>query len=85
MCNCEALAMLRHIYLGSFSLDPEDIRSLSLGATGTLVKGQGSHDFDFSLRGSMGLLKASVHWDQKGSNPLSIVFYSICAYLILVP
>jgi len=28
----KALASLRHIYLGSFFLDPEDIRKLSIGA-----------------------------------------------------
>jgi hypothetical protein len=32
LCECEALATLRHIYLGSFFLDPEDIRGLSLRA-----------------------------------------------------
>jgi len=32
LCDCEALASLRHVYLGSFFLEPEDIRSLGLGA-----------------------------------------------------
>ena len=31
LCECEALASLRHAYLGSF-LDPQDINSISLGA-----------------------------------------------------
>ena len=31
LCECEALASLRHVYLGSF-LEPEDITSISLGA-----------------------------------------------------
>jgi len=31
-CECEALASLRHAYLGSFFLEPEDITSLGLGA-----------------------------------------------------
>jgi hypothetical protein len=31
LCECEALASLRHVYLGSFFLDPEDIKSLHLG------------------------------------------------------
>jgi len=31
-CECEALASLRHAYLGSFFLEPEDIKSVSLGA-----------------------------------------------------
>ena len=26
LCGCEALASLRHVYLGSFFLEPEDIR-----------------------------------------------------------
>jgi hypothetical protein len=32
LCECEALATLRHAYLGSFFLDPEDIRELGIGA-----------------------------------------------------
>jgi len=32
LCECEALASLIHVYLGSFFLGPEDIRSLGLGA-----------------------------------------------------
>jgi hypothetical protein len=32
LCEYEALATLRHIYLGSFFLDPEGIRGPSLGA-----------------------------------------------------
>jgi hypothetical protein len=32
LCECEALASLRYVYLGSFFLEPEDIKNLSLGA-----------------------------------------------------
>ena len=32
LCEIEALASLRHAYLGSFFLELEDIRSLGLGA-----------------------------------------------------
>jgi hypothetical protein len=32
LCECEALALLRHMYLGSFFLELKDIKSLSLGA-----------------------------------------------------
>jgi len=32
LCECEALAFLRHMYPGSFFLEPEDIKSKSLGA-----------------------------------------------------
>ena len=31
LCECDALASLKHAYLGSF-LEPEDIKSISLGA-----------------------------------------------------
>jgi len=37
--ECEALASLRHVYLSSFFLDPEDIKSLSLGAIWNFSKG----------------------------------------------
>ena len=32
LCECEALASLRRTYLGSFFLESEDIKSISLGA-----------------------------------------------------
>ena len=35
------LASLRHQYLGSFFLDPEDIRVLGVGAIWNLIKGTG--------------------------------------------
>ena len=39
LCECEALATLRHAYLGSFFLESEDIKSISLGGpSGTLAK-----------------------------------------------
>jgi Fe2+ transport system protein FeoA len=39
LCECEALASLRHTYLGSFFLDPENIRKLSIGAVWNFVEG----------------------------------------------
>jgi hypothetical protein len=41
LCECEGLASLRHAYLGSFFLDPEDIRVLGVGAIWNLAKGTG--------------------------------------------
>ena len=32
LCKCEALTSLKHTYLGSFFFDPDDVRSVSLGA-----------------------------------------------------
>ena len=39
--ECEALASLRHTYLGSFFLDPQDIKRLNLGAIWNFRKGTG--------------------------------------------
>jgi len=41
LCACEALASLRHSRLGSFFLDPEDIRKPNIGATCKSAKGTG--------------------------------------------
>ena len=41
LCECEALASLRHAYLGSLFLDPEDIRELGMGAIWNFLKGTG--------------------------------------------
>jgi hypothetical protein len=41
LCECEALASLRHAYLGSFFLDPEDIKSLSMKAIWNFSKIRG--------------------------------------------
>ena len=41
LCECEALASLRHTYLGSFFLDLEDIRVLGVGAIWNFGKGTG--------------------------------------------
>jgi len=41
LCECEALASLRHAYLGSFFLEPKDIQSISLGAIWSFSKASG--------------------------------------------
>jgi hypothetical protein len=41
LCECKALASLRHKYPGSFFLDLEDIRVLGVGAIWNFVKGTG--------------------------------------------
>jgi hypothetical protein len=41
LCECAALASLRHVYLGSFYLEPEDIKSISVGAIWNLSKETG--------------------------------------------
>ena len=41
LCECDALASLRHAYLGCLFLDPEDIRELGMGAIWNLAKGTG--------------------------------------------
>jgi len=41
LCECEALASLRHAYVGSFLLDLEDIGELGTGAIWNFAKGTG--------------------------------------------
>jgi len=41
LCECEFLASPRHTCLGSFFLDSEDIRNLSIGAIWKFGKGKG--------------------------------------------
>ena len=50
LCECEGLASLRHIYLGSFILDPEDIRKLSIGVVWNLLMEQGSFNLVLNTR-----------------------------------
>jgi len=41
LCECEALATFTRTYLCSFFLEPEDVRSLSLGEIWNFTKGTG--------------------------------------------
>ena len=66
LCECEALASLRHMYLGSFFLEPEDIRSLGLGAIWNFSKATESHD---SIWDTKGLLKGLGASGLRGPEP----------------
>jgi len=46
LCECEAVASFRHTYLASFFLEPEDIKSISLGAIWNFSKVTGLPQFD---------------------------------------
>jgi len=41
LCEWEASASLRYTHMGSFFLDPEDVRKLSIGAIWNFAKGTG--------------------------------------------
>jgi hypothetical protein len=41
LCECEALASLRHAHLGSFFSGPDDIGELGVGAIWIFAKGTG--------------------------------------------
>ena len=51
LCECEALALLRRMYLGSFFLEPEDIKSISLRAIWNFSKATGLPWFDMGHKG----------------------------------
>jgi hypothetical protein len=55
LCECEALVSLRHVYLGSFFLDPVDIKNFSLGAIWNLSKRTGLPRTGIKLWGTKGL------------------------------
>jgi hypothetical protein len=40
LCQCEALATLKHM-MGSFFFNPQDVKSLSLGAISNFIKQRG--------------------------------------------
>jgi hypothetical protein len=71
LCECEALASLRHAYLGSLFLDPEDIRELGMGAIWNFSKEQSSYSLTQNM-GHKGPVK--VHRARKSSNPNTILF-----------
>jgi len=73
--TCEALATLRHHCLGSFSLNPEDVRNMALELSWVFIKGQNCHDLDFSSKGHKVLVeRPKFIGTQQGSNPLTHLF-----------
>jgi hypothetical protein len=53
LCECEALASLWHMYLGSFFLEPQDSKNISLGAIWNFSKATGLPWTDMGHRGSV--------------------------------
>jgi hypothetical protein len=65
LCKCEALATLRHTYLGSFFLDPMDVRSQSLEAIWNFIKGTKFPGIGHQIMGHKGRVqKAYMHRDK---------------------
>ena len=54
LCECEALASLRHVYMGSFFLDLEHIKSLTMGAIWNFSEGTGFPCTGVSVWGTNG-------------------------------
>jgi len=50
VCECEALAGFIYVYLGSFFLDPEDIKKLNLGAIWNFSKVTGLSWSDYEAQ-----------------------------------
>jgi len=69
--TCEALVKLRHHYLVSFALDPEDVRNPDPESSWVFTKGHNSHDFDFSSkRHKVPVETPKFIGTQPGSKPL---------------
>jgi len=60
-------------------MDPEDVLNLSMGATGTLLKGHDFHDLDFRLQQYKGPVKGPC---ASGSNRLESIVYSVLFYSV---
>ena len=58
-------ASLRHAYLGSFFLEPEDNRSLGLGAIWSYSKAAGLPCFDMGHKGPVGVRRG---WEAPNPN-----------------
>ena len=72
---------LNYTYLGSFFLDPEDIRVLGVGAIWNFAKGTGLLQFSTEHRAERACLKVWVHRARKGSNPNTIQFNKLFGWL----
>ena len=92
LCDWEALVSLRCTYLGSFFLDPEDFRNLSLRATWNFRNGTGVPRLDIRLWDTKGPFKRPRCIGTKRARIQSLfysilfcstLFYSILFYSIL--
>jgi len=72
-CECEDLATLRHICLGSFFLGPKNVRSLSLGEIWNCIKVRGLPWLGHQCKGHKGTVKDYIRRNRKGSNPRTVV------------
>jgi hypothetical protein len=77
LCECEALFSLRNAYMGCFFLDPQDIKNLSLRANWNISKRTGLPWPSKDYGAQMVCLKAQVHRDRKGSNPVTNLIYCL--------
>jgi len=79
LCECEALASLRHAYLGSVFLEPKDIQSVSLGAIWSFSKASGPPWLDMGHKGPV--YKGLGASGPRDPEPLTHS-YSCCHYFI---
>jgi hypothetical protein len=66
---------VRQTYLGSFFLNPENVRSLCLGTIWNLIIGTELSELEYQFEVYKGpVRKAYVHWDREGSKAFAILF-----------
>jgi len=76
-CECKALVTLRHTYLGSFFLDPENVGGLSLWAIWNFIKWAGLLWLGVQCKGHRGLVKGLHVSGLKGLKTHYLFLYSI--------
>jgi hypothetical protein len=74
-CECEALASLRHMYLGSFFLDRRILGYWMWGPTGTSLKDQGSYN-QVQIMGYKGPV-IRPRWVRSKGARTQLFFYSV--------
>ena len=84
LCECEALASLRHAYLLSFFLDPEDIRVLGMGAIWNFAKGTGllQPSTEYGAQRACQLRPRCNGPERARTQYYSILFVSIQSYVV---
>ena len=81
LCKCEVLASLRHAYLGSFFLEPKDIRSFGLGAIWNYNRVVGLPWFDMGHKGPV-LIKARC-FGAESPEPQMLIYLPIYLFIYL--
>jgi hypothetical protein len=78
---------LRHAHLGTFCLEPEDIKSQSLGSSGASARRQGSREWGYGAQGAYFIYRPKCIGDEEPRTLLPInlsICLSVCMSVYLL-